>query len=803
MWHPRACFFVLAVQILAMSVHCTGGTDRQAVVRARQKRTIIFPGNPSLGLLFAIAVPLGVPDRNIFVSYNFEQNYNTPTQANDFTEGFGNFIHGIVEELTSPTLIVPGPSINVTPREMKKTGPQITRRRLFRIIREHLQNQNFNGKACLQRIICEASLHQFAESNGVIGDLVQIMLSPSMSKSEKLPDDYVAPERVGKSGSCDRYRSDCPKDPLQMIMGPSQATDATVDSVGEGRILVAGKPILVYPQASPTRHQLIFGIGVPVQDNPHSIVVGWVIKAWYYQPNSTADYAAVYVEGWNDSRRSLPEDRNRRSIERYEVDNVPTRLEPLPSDGVWDELDDEPEEEVEDEVGEDPNGGTSPDSDPAPDAQEPTAKPEDHSGATFNVHSSRWLVYKALERMSFGYGFGGRACILRSICDAAEAQFTHTGGVFGELLHIMFSPSSTEEPLSEHRDNEYLRAEQLGRTGAPCDKIFHECSTSMLDLFSGVHDPARYAFDPTAFFDQLHPSMVRFGMVLVAAAAGVLLLLPITIRADFIPWLIVPETSPTRHQLISGIGIPVGTPESITSGWVIKAQYYLPTKVDDLKPTLWEGWNDSRRELSKRAPEVPVTRLPRSVHYERYEAGKIVINEQPLDDPSEIEQGDQFDDGDENYWIDQEEDEQLRGQVAGATPNVDPAHRGSYNPQRSRWSSYKALEGLSEKYGLAGRPCVLRSVCEAATAQFTHTGGIFAELLHIMFTPSSTREPVSEHRDNEYFRAEQLGRSGAPCERLFPECVHSLLDVFTGVHDPETDTLRVLHDQVKAYLMRK
>ncbi|XP_052863184.1 uncharacterized protein LOC128269820 [Anopheles cruzii] len=740
MWHPRALFFVLAMHILASSVHCTGGIDRQAVVKARQKRTIIFPGNPSLGLLFAIAVPLGIPDRNIFVSYNFEQNYNTPTQANHFTEGFGNFIHGIVEELTSPTLIVPGPSINVTPREMKKTGPQITRRRLFRILREHLQNQNFNGKACLQRIICEASLHPFAEPNGVIGDLVQIMLSPSMSKSEKLPEDYVAPERLGKSGSCDKYRSDCPKDPRRFglivslrnmmqlgwqhlvslvlcvmlpFVGHLQAADATVDSVGEGRIMVAGKPILVYPQASPTRHQLIFGIGVPVQDNPHSIVVGWVIKAWYYQPNSTADYAAVYVEGWNDSRRSLPEDRARRSIERYEVDNIPTRLEPLPSDGVWDELDDEPEEEEEgEELNEDRDGGTSPDSGSAPDAQEPPPKPEDHSGASFNVHSSRWLVYKALERMSFGYGFGGRACILRSICDAAEAQFTHTGGVFGELLHIMF-------------------------------------------------------------------------------------------RADFIPWLIVPETSPTRHQLISGIGIPVGTPESITSGWVIKAQYYLPTKVDDLKPTLWEGWNDSRRELSKRAPEVPVTRLPRSVRYERYEAGKIVINEQPLDDPSEIEQGDQFDDGDENYWIDEGEDEQLRNQVAGATPDVDPAQRESYNPQQSRWTSYKALEGLSEKYGLAGRPCVLRSVCEAATAQFTHTGGIFAELLHIMFTPSSTHEPVSEHRDNEYFRAEQLGRSGAPCERLFPECVHSLLDVFTGVHDPETDTLRVLHDQVKAFLMRK
>ncbi|XP_053658946.1 uncharacterized protein LOC128708014 [Anopheles marshallii] len=286
-----------------------------------------------------------------------------------------------------------------------------------------------------------------------------------------------------------------------------------------------------------------------------------------------------------------------------------------------------------------------------------------------------------------------------------------------------------------------------------------------------------------------------------------LALLPLGM-ADFIPWLIVPETAPTRHQLISGIGIPVGTPESITSGWVMKAQYFLPTKVDDLKPELWENWNDSRRALSRRdlsgsdADPVKITLLPVTRGHEQYVVDSVSIREDPLDNASD----EGFDDGDDNYWKDAEDDRLLQQAGSGRWPSpkeIDPAQLDGYSAEQSRWTTYKAMETLSENYGLPGRPCVLRSVCESATAPFTHTGGIFAELLHIVFTPSSTAEPLSEHRDNEYFRAEQLGRGGAPCERIFAECVHSLLDIFTGVHDPETNAMRLLHDEVRAYLMRK
>uniref|UniRef100_A0A182S7Y4 Uncharacterized protein n=1 Tax=Anopheles maculatus TaxID=74869 RepID=A0A182S7Y4_9DIPT len=290
-----------------------------------------------------------------------------------------------------------------------------------------------------------------------------------------------------------------------------------------------------------------------------------------------------------------------------------------------------------------------------------------------------------------------------------------------------------------------------------------------------------------------------------------LALLPLGGRADFIPWLIVPETAPTRHQLISGIGIPVGTPESITSGWVMKAQYFLPTKVDDLKPQLWENWNDSRRALSRRDVStmhdpVKLTPLPVPGGHERYVVDSVSMREESLDSSQGQISDEMFDDGDDSYWKDAEDErilQQADDTLWPGAQEMEPSQLDGYSAEQSRWTTYRAMEKLSENYGLPGRPCVLRSVCESAAAPFTHTGGIFAELLHIVFTPSSTVEPLSEHRDNEYFRAEQLGRGGAPCERIFPECVHSLLDVFTGVHDPESNTMRLLHDEVRAFLMRK
>ncbi|XP_058168966.1 uncharacterized protein LOC131284130 [Anopheles ziemanni] len=234
-----------------------------------------------------------------------------------------------------------------------------------------------------------------------------------------------------------------------VVVENSTSTSGATD---EGRFLIRGKPILVYPPTAPTRHQLISGVGVPVVGLPHSVVMGWVLKAQYYLPSLPSDYEPVNVENWNDSRRAMPDRFRRGTVERYEVDNVSIRVEPLPAEESQnaqkareDDDDDDDEDDLAENLQSLKNMWLKSD---AEQKENENHKESTKSGVPppagasssdgYSAANSRWNVYKSIELLSNGYGFGGHVCVLRSICEAAEAQFTHTGGVFAELLHIVF-----------------------------------------------------------------------------------------------------------------------------------------------------------------------------------------------------------------------------------------------------------------------------------------------------------------------------------------------------------------------------
>lgn len=48
---------------------------------------LLYPVNAATGILVAIAVPVPLPDQNVFVSYNFEGNYNMPNVPADSFPG--------------------------------------------------------------------------------------------------------------------------------------------------------------------------------------------------------------------------------------------------------------------------------------------------------------------------------------------------------------------------------------------------------------------------------------------------------------------------------------------------------------------------------------------------------------------------------------------------------------------------------------------------------------------------------------------------------------------------------------------
>uniref|UniRef100_A0A1B0AIA5 Uncharacterized protein n=1 Tax=Glossina pallidipes TaxID=7398 RepID=A0A1B0AIA5_GLOPL len=175
--------------------------------------------------------------------------------------------------------------------------------------------------------------------------------------------------------------------------------------------------------------------------------------------------------------------------------------------------------------------------------------------------------------------------------------------------------------------------------------------------------------------------------------------------------LIFPPTSPTRTQWLAGIGIPLEDLEyeALTTGYVLKAEYFLPYNVEQLK---------------QQTP-LPITVRKLNNQKSRSKHFLIAVDELPVNS------------------------------TVTASSRANQNYRSSY-----RWAMYKGFEILTQRLGLGGRDCVMKSICEVAEAPFHYYNGLFAELFYILLTPSSSREKLSTYKDNEYFHAEYLGRSG-------------------------------------------
>lgn len=97
-------------------------------------------------------------------------------------------------------------------RSLESRKHLITRKNIYKIIEGHIK------PACLWRSICEASLTPFSKFDGFIGDIVHIVLSPSMSIKEDIDLEYYDAEKEGHlKGNCVKYEGDCPDNPLDVI----------------------------------------------------------------------------------------------------------------------------------------------------------------------------------------------------------------------------------------------------------------------------------------------------------------------------------------------------------------------------------------------------------------------------------------------------------------------------------------------------------------------------------------------------------------------------------------------------------
>ncbi|KAL7019269.1 hypothetical protein ACKWTF_011056 [Chironomus riparius] len=268
---------------------------------------------------------------------------------------------------------------------------------------------------------------------------------------------------------------------------------------------------LVVPPTSPTRHQLILGLGVPLNLENEAVTYGWTVKAQYFLPESTAEQLKwPYFPGvWSNYNGLLTPPKNLTKTALNTVSQyVETRWKPFPNGGrrkreiLIDKLSGQKYEKYDVEVKEVGNVELKINNlyddeedemfDDYIDNQGNKPKLSDYPLKTkeelMDTSGTRWLLYDGFGKMLTAKGLEGRYCVLRSICEAAESNFGFHNGLFGQLFHLFFTPSSTSDVIVNKEHYDYLKAEMLGEAGKPCDQIFHQCKRSVLEIFTKSYD---------------------------------------------------------------------------------------------------------------------------------------------------------------------------------------------------------------------------------------------------------------------------------------------------------------------------
>ncbi|KAG6801303.1 hypothetical protein HZU73_03424 [Apis mellifera caucasica] len=183
----RDQLFLLMVNLVALILHSTGSrspNSKLAETLHRPIRSLTFPEESTLGIFVALAIPLEDPYKSISIADFFEATYDLPTNVTD-------------EYLW----------LSDGRRRKRRSLDRVT---LYRVIESKFDNYGYQGHECLLRAICETSEHSLLRHNGLIGDILHVIFTPTSSRHELLPQDILQAEVVGRNGSCSEYRPQCP-----------------------------------------------------------------------------------------------------------------------------------------------------------------------------------------------------------------------------------------------------------------------------------------------------------------------------------------------------------------------------------------------------------------------------------------------------------------------------------------------------------------------------------------------------------------------------------------------------------------
>jgi hypothetical protein len=170
-------------------------------LKARESINLLtFTSGTTNGYVVALSLPLGRPESNVYMSHNLEANYALVTNSTFFTQAFYDKI-----------LFIDGVNKTAEAAARMQSLSLFSRRQVYRLIEGNLDGYGISGNQCLLRLICEAAKSDLISSNGFIGSLIHILLTPSMSSIEAEMSEYVDAEKAGEKGEeeCAEYRKNC------------------------------------------------------------------------------------------------------------------------------------------------------------------------------------------------------------------------------------------------------------------------------------------------------------------------------------------------------------------------------------------------------------------------------------------------------------------------------------------------------------------------------------------------------------------------------------------------------------------
>jgi len=98
----------------------------------------------------------------------------------------------------------------------------------------------------------------------------------------------------------------------------------------------------------------------------------------------------------------------------------------------------------------------------------------------------RARLYNSIESALETAGLPGRPCLLRTICEVAEAPITY--GLAGDLLNLALTPSLAGMLSTYSELAAYLEAEEVGAGGSDggCHMHYVDCQMSLFDMIPTV-----------------------------------------------------------------------------------------------------------------------------------------------------------------------------------------------------------------------------------------------------------------------------------------------------------------------------